>query len=240
MPSLIAAYDWGRRDPSLAVLEGVHVWKHAVRFGAEPRDLVTNDPAALTDLITRLAPDLDIPDVMVVDDDTWRRLAPHPPTSPLLAIAPRPSVDMDLVLASATDAPVVALEHPSHLGNVGAVVRVAAAADAAAVLVIGGTSDPWHPAALRGGAGLQFAVPTQRINSLPTTVRPLVAVDPTGDTTAAVPRGAVLVFGTERHGLRPATLAAADLTIALPMRAGVSSLNLATTVSAVLYRRPPG
>jgi len=41
--------------------------------------------------------------------------------------------------------------------------------------------------------------------------------------------------GTERHGLSAALLARADARIAIPMRAGVSSLNLATSVSAVLF-----
>jgi hypothetical protein len=47
--------------------------------------------------------------------------------------------------------------------------------------------------------------------------------------------GAVLAFGTERGGLTDALLARADARVALPMQPGVSSLNLATSVSAVLY-----
>ena len=45
----------------------------------------------------------------------------------------------------------------------------------------------------------------------------------------------VLAFGTERDGLSDQLLAMADARVALPMRPGVSSLNLATAVSAVLY-----
>ncbi len=50
-----------------------------------------------------------------------------------------------------------------------------------------------------------------------------------------MPGDAVLAFGTERHGLTDALLARADLRVRIPMRAGVSSLNLATSVAAVLY-----
>ena len=53
-------------------------------------------------------------------------------------------------------APVVLLEDPRDLGNMGACVRVAAAADAAGVLSTG-SHDPWHPDALRGAAGLHYA-----------------------------------------------------------------------------------
>ena len=45
----------------------------------------------------------------------------------------------------------------------------------------------------------------------------------------------MLAFGTERDGLSDALLARADLQLALPMRPGVSSLNLATAVSGVLF-----
>jgi len=45
----------------------------------------------------------------------------------------------------------------------------------------------------------------------------------------------VLAFGTERHGLSRELLESADARISIPMRAGVSSLNLATSVAAVLF-----
>jgi TrmH family RNA methyltransferase len=45
----------------------------------------------------------------------------------------------------------------------------------------------------------------------------------------------VLAFGTERDGLSDALLARSDARLALPMRPGVSSLNLATAVSGVLF-----
>jgi TrmH family RNA methyltransferase len=44
-----------------------------------------------------------------------------------------------------------------------------------------------------------------------------------------------LAFGSERRGLGPALRARAQVTLALPMRPGASSLNLATAVAAVLY-----
>jgi TrmH family RNA methyltransferase len=128
---------------------------------------------------------------------------------------------------------VVLLEDPRHLGNVGAVVRVAAAAGAAGVLTTGGR-DPWDPAALRGSAGLHYALPVGRVDGPPAD-RPLAALDPEGEPLAALPAGAVLAFGTERHGLSAALRARADVRVAIPMRPGVSSLNLATAAAVALY-----
>ena len=122
------------------------------------------------------------------------------------------------------------------MGNMGACVRVAAAASAAALLTTG-ENDPWHPDALRGAAGLHFALPVAGVPRLPATDRPLVAIDPEGDDLrpADLPDGAILAFGTERHGLTEELLGRADARLGIPMRAGVSSLNLATAVAAVLF-----
>ena len=50
-----------------------------------------------------------------------------------------------------------------------------------------------------------------------------------GPTAAELPPRAILAFGTERYGLSAALLDHADARIGIPMRAGVSSLNLATS-----------
>jgi TrmH family RNA methyltransferase len=118
----------------------------------------------------------------------------------------------------------------------GACVRVAAAANAAGVFTTG-HNDPWHPDAIRGSAGLHFAIPVARVTDLPPSDRPLVAVDPEGQPLEAqrIPERAVLAFGTERYGLSPGLRENADVAISIPMKPGVSSLNLATSVAVVLY-----
>lgn len=236
---LQADLDAARRSDALVVLEGVHALKHAVRFGARLHRIASPDPPRLARLLADLAPDVVLPGpVEHVDEHTWRVVTRGGLPSPALAIADRPDADVVAVASRPGTAPVVLLDGPTHLGNVGAVVRVAAAAGADAVMVRG-RSDPWHPTAVRGGAGLQYALPVGRVDTLPTTPRPLVAVDPGGDPMHQVdwPDDAVLAFGTERGGLGRDLLDAADLAVAIPMRPGVSSLNLATAVAVVLYER---
>lgn len=232
-------YRAARRDRGVALLEGFHALKHALRFGAEVIDAVASDPEELERLAAELAPDLAgslAERVTPVQAEVLARMVPHAPRTGVVAIARRPHVDLAAALAEERQAPVVLLEDPRTMGNMGACVRVAAAADAAAVLTTG-DNDPWHPEALRGAAGLHFALPVARIESLPDGDRPLVAIDPGGDEAglpALSPR-AVLVFGTERYGLSDELLERADASLAIPMREGVSSLNLATAVAAVLF-----
>ncbi len=226
-----------RRDPGRVVLEGAHAVKHALRFGADVELITTPDRAGLEALLDALAPDVALPEGRTVelDPDVWRALVPRELPSPALAVARRADVEVTDVLAA--PGRVVVLEGPRHLGNLGAVIRVAAAADAGGVLVLG-SADPWHPTAVRAAAGLQFALPVARVDALPVTDRHLVALDPGGEELGhgALAADAVILVGTERSGLSTELLARADTRARLPMRTGVSSLNLATAVAAALYR----
>ncbi len=237
--ALVRRFRTARRDPGLAVLEGFHALKHALRFGAEVLEALAADQARLRELAAELAPDLG--DALAarttpVAAELIAELVPQAPRTGVVAIARRPEVDPAAVLAAQGPAPLILLEDPRTMGNMGACVRVAAAADAAGVLTVG-TNDPWHPDALRGAAGLHFALPVAGVGELPVSDRPLVAIDPGGEDLhlAELPPRAILAFGTERYGLSEALLGRADARLGIPMRAGVSSLNLATAVAAVLF-----
>jgi TrmH family RNA methyltransferase len=236
---LIARIRAARDDPAFAVLEGFHALKHGLRFGGEVEAAVSDDPEALEALARELAPDLAgrfRALATAVSEDELRSVGRHPPHTRVVAVARRPAFDAVGAITRRRDAPLVFLDDPRNLGNLGAVVRVAAAADAAGVLT-SGVSDPWDPAALRGSAGLHYALPVGRVERLDPGDRPLVAVDPGGDPLdgARLPAGAVLAFGTERHGLGDDLLSRADARVGIPMRPGVSSLNLATAVAVVLF-----
>ncbi len=234
----IGRFRAARRDPALVVLEGFHPLKHALRFGAEILEAVTVDRQRATALTEALAPDLaaHLPPLLEpVPASLFAELAPQPPETGVLAIAGRPEVAISDP-PRGSGGPLVLLDRPAHARNLGAAVRVAAAAGAAAVVALG-PLDPWHPTAVRAAAGLQFALPVVRMGELPTVDRPLLAFDPEGDPLepGRIPGDAVLAFGSERHGLSPALRVRAAGSFRLPMRPGVSSLNLATAVAAVLY-----
>jgi RNA methyltransferase, TrmH family len=241
---LIDRFRQARGDDGWAVLEGFHALKHALRFGGEVDAVLTSEPAELDRLAAELAPDVGARVrqlATAVPEDVYRELGPYAHHTRVAAIARRPAFDAAAALASRRDAPVVLLEDPRHLGNLGAVVRVAAGADAAAVLTTG-EQDPWDPVAIRGSGGLHFALPVGRlagagVGALDGAGRPLYAIDPEGDDVdpRALPPDAIYAFGSERHGLGAATIAAADGHLRIPMRPGVSSLNLATSVAAVLF-----
>ena len=242
--AIIGAFRAARADPALAVFEGFHALKHALRFDAEIVLAVTADRAAVAELAARLAPDLERPLTAILGEVPPRSFAtlPRCRRRPGYWLSPAARRRCLQGYCMPTGPPLVLLENPSDLGNIGAVVRVAAAAGAAGVLTTG-RHDPWHPTALRGSAGLHFALPVARIDALPR--RPIAhswpctrdgrPLDP-----AAFPAGALLAFGSERGGLGADLLDRAADRLAIPMRPGVSSLNLATAVAPWCFRLAAG
>jgi RNA methyltransferase, TrmH family len=244
----LAALRQARRDPDLVLIEGFHALKHALRFGAEILRAAITDPEEVRKLAEALAPDIveRLPaGTPVVSPERMQAAGLKAPITGVLAVAHRPAMDVHAALADPRPAPVVLLERPRGLGNIGWCVRTAAAADIAGLLTTG-IHDPWCPTAVRIGVGLQFALPVARVANAGSSVlphglldcdRPLVAVDTRGETVhpRELPPRAILAFGTERHGLSEELLARAHASVSLPMRPGVSSLNLATSVAALLY-----
>lgn len=228
-----------RRDNEMVVLQGFHALKHALRFSARVELVACSDRRELNQLALGLAPDLAAAMqnlAVVLPAEAFKRLGPYVPHTGVVSIARRVATDPLVLLASRSKPPIVLLEDPRHFGNLGAVIRVAAAVEAAGVLTTG-RQDPWDPVAVRGSAGLHYALPVTRVQCLPDTDRPLLALDPEGEELRPelIPARALLAFGTERAGLSEQLLERADARLRLPMREGVSSLNLATSVAAVLY-----
>jgi RNA methyltransferase, TrmH family len=235
----IQRFQRARRDPELAVLEGFHALKHAFRFQADVLEVAATDPARLERFAQSLAPDLSgrfAAIAGVVEPSVFVQLAPKAARTAVIALAKRRTGDVGELLADPRPAPAVMLENPRDLGNLGACVRVCAAADAAGVLTTG-SHDPWNPDALRGAAGLHYAIPVAHVERVPSSDRPVIAIDTGGEPfqpSALEPR-ALLVFGSERDGLSEQLLARADARLSIPMHPGVSSLNLATSVAAILF-----
>ncbi|MFY1678029.1 MULTISPECIES: TrmH family RNA methyltransferase [unclassified Streptomyces] len=238
--------DWRRLASSTVLLDGFHALKHALRFGAEVPAAVTQDRRAVLALADELAPDLRERLGAILDEvpgSVYESLVPRPHPTGVAALAERPSRDANLreLARIPRRAPLVVLDRPRHLGNAGAVVRLAAGFGATGVVTTG-TLDPWHATVVRGGAGLHFATVVEpvEVDRLPD--GPLYALDPTGEDLRRLrlPDDALLAFGSERDGLSGELRGRADRLVSLPMRAGVSSYNLATSVAMALYHWSAG
>jgi len=128
-------------------------------------------------------------------------------------------------------------------GNVGAIVRSAAALGAAAVLLSPGCADPFAPLAVRGAAGAVFQIPIERnvdVKDAGTRVRAGGgSVWATGmggtDLVSWRPRFPVLLlFGSEGRGLSHESIEGTDGSVSIPLERGIESLNVAVAAGIVL------
>ncbi|WP_404958586.1 TrmH family RNA methyltransferase [Streptomyces sp. 147326] len=226
----------GRAD--LVLLDGFHALKHALRFGAHVRMVLADDPAEVRALAADLAPDVEADVARLVRRAALKELLPrvHPTGVAALAVRPDRAAGLIALGRMPRPAPVVVLDNPRNLGNVGAVVRLAAGFGATGV-VTRGDLDPWHPNVVRAGAGLHYATTVERLALDELPPGPLYALDPEGVDirTLTLPDDALLAFGSERHGISPELRDRADHLVSLPMRPQVSSYNLATSVAMTLF-----
>jgi RNA methyltransferase, TrmH family len=147
---------------------------------------------------------------------------------------------------------VVVLAGVQDPGNVGTAVRSAEAFGATGLVATRGTADPWSSKALRASAGSALRLPLLRgmapaVLMAQLRVTGLTILATTSKTgpreVKAIPlssaeqlRSACALFiGSEGAGLALEILRSADALIAVPMAAGVESLNAGVAASVILY-----
>jgi len=133
------------------------------------------------------------------------------------------------------DTVAIALDGVQDPGNVGTIVRLAAAFDASGVLLLPGSADPFGPKAIRASAGAILNVPVASLTAreLLDAQLPLVVADMHGATADPPARNAVLVFGNEGAGVSD-ELRRAATAVAIPMSDRVESLNVASAAAILL------
>lgn len=222
----------------LVTLDGFHAIKHAFRFGATIVRVVALEDSNWHEIASELAPDVIEQISARIETVSIREfeqisISRHP--TGIAATAERPHFALDPQRTGDRTSPALLLENPRNLGNVGAVIRLAAAGGASGVLTTG-ELDPWHAAVIRGAAGLHYALPVLQA-TMEQIDGPILAFDAKGKDlqSMSIPSDAVLAFGTERYGVSPELKQRAHSLVSLPMEAGVSSLNLATSAAIALY-----
>lgn len=138
---------------------------------------------------------------------------------------------------------IVVLDGVQDPGNVGTIVRTAAALGAVATLALPGTVDLWNAKVVRSGMGAHFihrafATSWSELDEFRSHASVAVwAADASGEdvSSMAPPSRVALVMGNEGAGLSEDTRARADRSIALPLSGDVESLNVAVATGILLY-----
>lgn len=231
-----------RLREGLVLVEGVRAVDEAAAAGAQIRFCVFSEAVRGAEGAHRVVERLTAGGVEAVEigEAAFRSVSDTERGQGLLAVCTQPSWDLEVVRPGGRYLVLDALQDP---GNLGTLVRAAAAFGVAGVLALDGTVDPWGAKAVRASAGMAFRVPLTMTDAAAAVARfarvgvPILVADAAGRDVAAVAVGDqwALVVGNEGGGPRPEVVEAARETVGVPMPGGVESLNAGVAGAILLY-----
>jgi RNA methyltransferase, TrmH family len=138
----------------------------------------------------------------------------------------------------------VALHEVGNPGNLGTIIRTVDAVGGSGVILLGSSTDPYHPTAVKASMGTLFTVPTVALDSsaalLAWCKAERVNIYTTSDHAAAFywsvryQMPALFLFGSEGEGLAADLLQQGEA-VRIPMSGSADSLNLAVATAVLLY-----
>ncbi len=226
-----------RRKLGETLLDGVHLVDTYLEVFGEPSLLIIAEGESTVEvshLIQQLA---DVPTVMF-STLMFQELAPVASPTGILALVKTPII-------APLDAPnfVLMLEDIQDPGNLGSMLRTAAAAGVDAVYLSEGCTEAWSPKALRGGQGAQFTLPIVENADLVSLAKSfegqVLATTLRGDSIYKMDLTSptAIAIGNEGNGLSGAMQKAASHHVTIPIARGVESLNAAAAASVCLFER---
>lgn len=227
----------GRVEQGQFMAEGEDMLAAALQAGAVPRTVyaVPDRTPDLEGLLDRLPPSTE---QVTASADALAAAGSLGSGSRVIGVWDLP--DLDRPVAPEGTGPALYLHDVADPGNVGTVLRAAAAFGASAVLLNPRTADPFGPKAVRASMGAVFGQPLARADlaTARTGRRAIALVPGAGRALRELPLdGPVLfVLGAERAGLPQDVVAAADEVAHVPVdRAAADSLNVAMAATLCLY-----
>ena len=160
----------------------------------------------------------------------------------VLAIAEQPERALDSLALPAT-ARLLVLDGIQDPGNVGTLLRTAAALGATAGIVLPGTVDPWNAKVVRSAVGHQFQHPPvlatiEELRAFLATQHVALwgaAADGVGVGHSAQPAKLAIAVGNEGNGLSPELRAICHAMVSIPMADDAESLNVAVAAGILLH-----
>ncbi len=247
MSLLSAARDLQRRKArersGRFVAEGVRTVEELLRTELAVEGILVADEALQHARVAALVADAGTRGVSVlaVSSKEFDSAAGTDAPQGVLAIASSPTWTLDALPTGALH--LLVLDAVQDPGNVGTILRTAAAFDVSATIALPGTVDLWNAKVVRSAMGSHFVHPTitSTADALAPFLRergiPLWGADAAGTPVpeVVVPAQWALAVGNEGAGLSPATQPLVARTVALPISEAVESLNVAVATGILLF-----
>ncbi|MYD10786.1 MAG: RNA methyltransferase [Chloroflexi bacterium] len=224
-----------RRGERKLVLEGDRLIEDSLASGGRPTLALYSPKCADYQVIARLQ-EFNC-DLLPVSDEVLAFASDTQQPAGIVAVfaIPKPAIPQPASRALILDA----VREP---GNLGAILRSAAAAGVELAILAPGCVDPYNPKVLRAGTGAHFRIPVveaswSEISSFcqDLTVYAASAASATEYTAVDWRREWALILGNEARGLSHKALNAAQEVIAVPMAGAAESLNVASAAAVILF-----
>lgn len=234
-----------RQETGLCFIEGLRTVGEAVQTGAQVEELVIAPELLVSDFGQSLLthPAVQNLEHIEVSTEVFQKIAHKEGPQGIGAIIKQQWRVLEQVDIKPNDL-WVALDAISDPGNLGTIMRTAEAVGCCGVILLGNSTDPYDPTAVKASMGALFSLVliksdwnsfqkwqvTRKINLIGTSDNAKMDYQ-----SPTYQRPLILIMGSERHGLSEAMQSACDHMVFIPMKGRSDSLNLAVATAVVLY-----
>lgn len=222
------------REGGSVWLEGEHLLQACLARGGALRSVLVSTSAWLHEPLRALAQAA--PEVLLLDDARFGELSALQPNVAIGALVdPPPAGELR------GDVDTLVLDRLQDAGNVGSVLRSAAALGVQQVAALPGTAALWSPKVLRAGMGAHFGlrlVEGVEADALEALRVPLLATSSHAEAAlheVDLPWPCAWVLGHEGQGIAPALQQRCAMRLRIPQPGGEESLNVAAAAAVCLY-----
>ena len=224
-----------RRSEMKLILEGKRLIRDALMRGGHPDFVLYSPKTADYDLIAQLQSKKSA--LVPVSEDILKYVSDTQQAAGILAVfyIPKPPLPHQA-------GRVLVMDGIREPGNMGTILRTAAAAAVDIAVLSPGCVDPYNSKALRAGMGAHFRLPVVEApwNEIRSFCRALTVYASRAD--AGTPYTEVdwsgdwaLIVGSEAHGISQQARKMAQKSISIPMQDATESLNAAVAAAVVLF-----
>lgn len=230
-----------RRSSGQTLLDGVHLVEAALDAGVALRELVVSEQGVAREEILRLLDRCEGVPKLRMPDPLFSHVSPVDTPSGVLAVIDIPHAPS----VKGFGASLMLLDQVQDAGNLGTILRTAAAAGLEDVLLTPGCAQAWSPRVLRAGMGGHFRVRIHEhvdaalaLRDYPGRILATGLGKGAQDLYDCDLRGPVAwLFGAEGQGLSAEVAALANGLVIIPMPGAVESLNVGAAAAICLFEQ---
>ena len=229
-----------RRGSGETLIDGAHLLGVALERGVQPKMVVVSESGRGQAEIAALLEACSAFNCIELPDRLFAHVSPVDAPSGVLAVITIPPPALELSVTGSC----VVLDGVQDPGNLGSILRTAAAVGVADVLLAPGCAQAWSPRVLRAAMGAHFGLRIFENVNAQAVLAGFSGAILAADLQDSVElyeldlRGQVAwLFGSEGQGLSSAMVALATQRVLIPMPGGMESLNVGVAAGVCLFEQ---